>query len=188
MIQLEGWDRTLYGDELEIPWVAPSPNCASLHTAFAYVGTCVFEGTNISEGRGTTMPFEYIGAPWIDADSLAGRMCARDLPGLYFRPASFTPAASKYAGEPCRGVQVHITDRSAADVIEGALTLLDEIRALYPDRLEFISNVPGTWFIDKLLGTDAYRLGQYDAHALLEAHRPAREAFIEARKPFLLYQ
>ena len=187
VIPLEGWERGLYGDELDLPWVAPSPNCASLHTAFAYVGTCVFEGTNISEGRGTTMPFEYIGAPWIDAERLAARMRERGLPGLWFRPVSFTPAASKYAGEPCRGVQMHITNRREAQVIEGALTLLDEIRALHPDRLEFISNVPGTWFIDKLLGTDAYRTGQFDAQSLLEAHRPAREAFMEERKPFLLY-
>ena len=187
VIPLEGWKRGMYGDEIDLPWVAPSPNCASLHTAFAYVGTCVFEGTNVSEGRGTTMPFEYIGAPWIDADRLAARMRERGLPGLWFRPVSFTPAASKYAGESCHGVQVHITDRREARVVEGGLTLLDEIRALYPDRLEYIPSTMGAWFIDKLLGTDAYRLGQYDAHALMEAHRPAREAFTEARKPFLLY-
>ena len=73
-------------------------------------------------------------------------------------------------------------------MIEGALTLLDEMRALYPDRLEWVSNTPGSYFIDKLLGTDSYRLGQHDAHSLLKAHAPAREAFLEQRRPFLLYE
>ena len=188
VIPLEGWRRDMLGDELDIPWVAPSPNCASLHTAFAYVGTCVFEGTNVSEGRGTTMPFEYIGAPWIEAERLAHRMQRHALPGLWFRPVYFTPCASKYAGEACQGVQVHITDRRAARVVEGALSLLDGIRELWPDRLEYLSNVPGTWFIDKLLGTDSYRTGVHDAQSLLEAHRPAREAFAEERRKYLLYE
>ena len=188
VIPLEGWRRDLLGDELDIPWVAPSPNCASLHTAFAYVGTCVFEGTNVSEGRGTTMPFEYIGAPWIEAERLAHRMQRHALPGLWFRPVYFTPCASKYAGEACQGVQVHITDRRAARVVEGALSLLDGIRELWPDSLTYIPSAPGTWFIDKLLGTDSYRTGVHDAQSLLEAHRPAREAFAEERRKYLLYE
>lgn len=188
VIPLEGWRRDMLGDELDIPWVAPSPNCASLHTAFAYVGTCVFEGTNVSEGRGTTMPFEYIGAPWIEAERLAQRMQRRALPGLWFRPVYFTPCASKYAGEACQGVQVHITDRRAARVVEGALSLLDGIRELWPDSLAYIPSAPGTWFIDKLLGTDSYRTGVHDAQSLLEAHRPAREAFAEERRKHTLYE
>ena len=188
VIPLAGWKREDYLDALDVPWVAPSPNCATFHAALAYIGTCVFEGTNVPEGRGTTLPFEYIGAPWIDARALEKRMEKRNLPGLYFRAAYFTPAFSKHAGQPCAGVQVHITDRHSANVIEGALTLLDEMRALYPDRLEWVSNTPGSYFIDKLLGTDSYRLGQHDAHSLLKAHAPAREAFLEQRRPFLLYE
>ena len=187
VIPLLGWARDRFGDELDLPWVAPSPNCASLHTAMVYVGACVFEGTNVSEGRGTTMPFEYIGAPWIDGERLAARMRARALPGMYFRPLCFTPCASKYAGELCQGVQLHLTDRRAANVVEGGLTLLDEIRALYPEKLSWIPSAPGTYFIDKLLGTDSYRLGQHDAPSLLAAHAPARAAFMEERRPFLLY-
>ena len=187
VIPLEGWKREDYLDALDIPWVAPSPNCATFHAALAYIGTCVFEGTNVSEGRGTTLPFEYIGAAWIDARTLEKRMEKRCLPGLHFRAAYFTPTFSKYSGQPCAGVQVHITDRRSADVVAGALTLLDEIRALYPDRLEWVSNTPGSYFIDKLLGTDSYRLGRYDARTLMEAHGPAREAFLEQRRPFLLY-
>ncbi len=188
VIPLAGWSRSNYLDDLDIPWVAPSPNCATFHAALAYIGTCIFEGTNVSEGRGTTLPFEYIGAPWIDAQTLEKRMAAHDLPGLHFRAAYFTPTFSKHAGQPCAGVQVHITDRRAANAVEGALTLLDEIRALYPDQLEWVSNTPDTFFIDKLLGTDAYRLGRYDAHALMEAHAPARQAFLEQRRHFLLYE
>lgn len=188
VIPLAGWNRMDYLDALDIPWVAPSPNCASFHTALAYIGACVFEGTNVSEGRGTTMPFEYIGAPWLDARTMEQRMAKRNLPGLHFRAAYFTPTFSKYAGQPCAGVQMHITDRRAANVVEGALTLLDEIRALHPDRLEYLSNTPDSYFIDKLLGTDSYRLGQHDAHSLMEAHAPARAEFLEQRKPFLLYE
>ncbi|MBR3016105.1 MAG: DUF1343 domain-containing protein [Clostridia bacterium] len=188
VIPLAGWKRADYLDALDIPWVAPSPNCATFHAALAYIGTCVFEGTNLSEGRGTTLPFEYIGSPWIDARELEKRMEKRSLPGLHFRAAYFTPTFSKYAGQPCAGVQMHITDRHHASVIEGALTLLDEIRVLYPDRLEYLSNTPGSFFIDKLLGTDSYRLGQHDAHSLMEAYAPAREAFLEQRRPFLLYE
>ncbi len=188
IVPLAGWNRRDYLDDLDIPWVAPSPNCATFHAALAYIGTCVFEGTNVSEGRGTTLPFEYIGAPWIDAQALEKRMEKHSLPGLHFRAAYFTPTFSKYVGQPCAGVQVHITDRHAANLVEGALTLLDEIRTLHPDMLEYLSNTPGTFFIDKLLGTDAYRLGQHDAHSLMETYAPARQAFLEQRKPFLLYE
>ena len=188
VVPLRGWKRAYYLDDLAIPWVAPSPNCATFHAALVYPGCCVFEGVNVSEGRGTTLPFEYIGAPWIDARALEKRMAARSLPGLHFRAAYFTPTFSKYAGAPCAGVQVHVTDRNAACVTEGALTLLDEIRAMHGDCLQWHCNAPGDYFIDKLLGDDGYRLGRHDAHSLLAAHADARAAFTEERKAFLLYE
>ena len=89
VVPLRGWKRAYYLDDLEIPWVAPSPNCATFHAALVYPGCCVFEGVNVSEGRGTTLPFEYIGAPWIDARALEKRMAARALPGLHFRAHLF---------------------------------------------------------------------------------------------------
>ena len=187
VIPLRGWRRHMYLDDLDIPWAAPSPNCAAFHTALVYPGTCVFEGTNLSEGRGTTMPFEYIGAPWIDAQALEKRMARRELPGLHFRAAYFSPTFSKYQGRLCAGVQVHVTDRDLADVTEGALALLDEIRDMYPAMLEWTGSAPGSFTIDKLLGTDSYRRGLKDAHALISAHQPQRQAFVEERKPFLLY-
>ena len=187
VVPLQGWRRADYLDSLDLPWVAPSPNCATFHAALCYIGTCIFEGTNVSEGRGTTLPFEYIGAPWIDAMALEKRMAERELPGLHFRAVYFTPTFSKYAGELCAGVQMHLTDRGKASAVEGALTLLDGIRDLYPDQLSFLPSGEG-YFIDKLLGTDAYRLGRFDAQGLLEAHREKREAFLTERRPFLLYE
>lgn len=187
VVPLAGWQRGFYLDDTDLPWVAPSPNCATLHAALCYIGSCVFEGTNLSEGRGTTLPFEYIGAPFIDAARLEERMSAHDLPGLHFRAAHFTPTFSKHAGMPCHGVQMHITDRDRAEAVEGALTLLDEVRALYPRDFAWHQNTPDTYFIDKLLGTDAYRLGRYDARSLLAAHRDARQAFLEDRREIMLY-
>ncbi len=188
VIPLSGWQRSDEPEDLIIPWVAPSPNCATFHAARCYIGACVFEGTNVSEGRGTTLPFEYIGAPWLDGPLLEKRMAAHALPGLHFRAAYFTPTFSKYADQPCAGVQMHITDRRAACAVEGALTLLDEIRALYPDCLKWLPSGSGGFFVDKLLGTDTYRLGVHNAQSLLAAHAPARKAFLEQRAPYLLYK
>lgn len=187
VVPLEGWRRGMRPEETGLPWPAPSPNCPSFHSALAYVGTCVFEGTNLSEGRGTTMPFEYIGAPWIDADRLAAAAESRSVPGVRFRPLWFTPCASWYAGEACSGVQVHIMDAVSADPVAGALALLDSVRELYPDRLEWVPAGPDRFMVDLLLGTDAYRLGRFDGPALLSAHAEARLAFRKAREPFLLY-
>lgn len=188
VVPLEGWRRGDLLADLALPWPPPSPNCAARQTPLHYIGTCVFEGINVSEGRGTTLPFELIGAPWIDGIALAEQANRAGLPGLHFRPAWFCPTFSKYTGERCSGVQLHITDPRAARPVEGALTLLDAIRSLWPDRLEWTSPRTGSYTIDKLLGTDSYRLGRHDAHSLIRAHAPAREAFMEERRPFLLYE
>ena len=133
------------------------------------------------------MPFEYIGAPWIDADRLAAVAESRAVPGIRFRPHWFTPCASWYAGEACAGVQVHLTDPDAADPVAGALALMDSVRELYPEKLEWVANTPGRYMIDLLLGTDDYRLGRLDGPALLSAHEEARRRFAKERQPFLLY-
>ena len=187
VVPLEGWRRGMRPEEADLPWPAPSPNCPTFHSARAYVGTCIFEGTNLSEGRGTSMPFEYIGAPWIDADRLAAAAESRAVPGIRFRPHWFTPCASWYAGEPCAGVQVHLTDPAAADPVAGALALLDSVRELYPEKLEWVANIPERYMIDLLLGTDDYRLGRMDGPALLSAHGEARRRFAKERQPILLY-
>ena len=186
---LTGWSRGMYLDDTDLPWVAPSPNCQSLATALVYIGTCVFEGVNVSEGRGTTQPFELIGAPWMDAAALEKRMAALDMPGLHFRRASFKPTFSKYQNELCHGVQVHITDREKADVFLGGLKLLETIRDMYPEKLEYLSwGESRIHSLDKLLGTDAFRAGRLSADGIAQAYAPGVAAFSEAVKPFLLYQ
>ena len=187
VVPLEGWRRGMRPEEAGLPWPAPSPNCPTFHCALAYVGTCIFEGTNLSEGRGTCMPFEYIGAPWIDACRLSEAAEARAETGIHFRPLWFTPCASWYAGETCSGVQIHTTDPGSADPVAGALALLDSVRELYPDRLEWVSGTPGRYMIDLLLGTDDYRLGRLDGPALLAANEEARLRFRKEREPWLLY-
>ena len=188
VVPLEGWRRSMRPEEAGLPWPAPSPNCPTFHTARAYIGTCIFEGTNVSEGRGTCMPFEYIGAPWIDAERLAAAAESRRIPGIRFRPHWFTPCASKYAGEACAGVQFHIMNEETADPVAGALALLDSVRELYPEKLEFGQNTPGRRMIDLLLGTDEYRLGHLDGPALLAAHEEARLRFRKEREAWLLYE
>src|SRR5690606_31303226 len=111
VIPLEGWRRGMTYKETGLPWIAPSPNMPTLDTVRVYAGTAFFEGTNLSEGRGTTQPFELIGAPWIDAEVLSEEANGLRLPGVYFRPTHFTPTFSKHQGEHCSGVQVHVTDQ-----------------------------------------------------------------------------
>ncbi len=106
-----GWKPTLYMDETDLLWVNPSPNIPTVSSAINYIGSCIYEATNISEGRGTTHPFDYIGAPFVDADRLAREMTDLALPGVVFRPLDFVPSGSKHAGEVCHGVELHITDR-----------------------------------------------------------------------------
>ena len=186
---LTGWSRSMYLDDTDLPWVAPSPNCQSLATALVYIGTCVFEGVNVSEGRGTTQPFELIGSPWINAATLEKRMTALDMPGLHFRRTSFKPTFSKYQNELCHGVQVHITDREKADVFLGGLKLLETIRDMYPEKLEYLSwGESRIHSLDKLLGTDAFRAGRLTADEVSQTYAPGVAAFSEAVKPFLLYQ
>ena len=194
VVPLEGWKRSMRLDETDLPWVAPSPNCATLDAATCYIGTCVFEGTNVSEGRGTTHPFQTIGAPYLDGPKLAQSANAHNLPGVHFRPTAFTPTFSKHKGELCHGVQVHVTDVNAVNMFEAGLTLLDEIRAQAGDKFEFLYygiEVEGqqvnSYFLDKLLGTDDYRLGKLNTKELIAAHKPGVEAFTKASKKYRLY-
>jgi len=103
----------MWFDETGLPWVPPSPGMPTLGTAIVYPGTCLFEGTNMSEGRGTSLPFEWVGAPWLDAEGWARELNELRLPGVRFRPVAFTPSSSKHAGSECYGVQIHVLDRNA---------------------------------------------------------------------------
>ena len=185
VVPLTGWQRALQLPDTDVPWVAPSPNCPNYASALCYIGTCVFEGTNLSEGRGTTQPFELIGAPYIDAAALADRMNALAIPGVLYRRAYFTPMFSKHAGERCAGVQLHVTDPMAFHAFEAGLRLLDTVRAMYPAEFAWRDG-PDSYHLDRLLGTDAFRLG-CSAEELIAAHAPKIEAFTREVQPFLLY-
>ncbi len=186
---LTGWRREMYLDDTDLPWVAPSPNCPDLAAALVYVGTCVFEGVNVSEGRGTTQPFQLIGAPFIDPAKLEKRMAEYALPGVHFRRASFKPTFSKHAGAVCHGVQVHVTDRAAMDMFLAGLKLLETIRDMYPGQLEYLSWDGGkTYSLDKLMGTDEFRTGKLSADETAAKYAPGVKAFAKAAEPFMLYK
>jgi len=185
VIPLSGWKRDMYGDEAGFLWVNPSPNVPSLDTALLYPGACLFEGTSLSEGRGTTKPFEVIGAPWLDAEALADTMNAQEHPGLIFRPAGFLPAFSKHQGELCRGVQLHITDRRKTRPVTAALKLLEAVRAQNKEKFSWKQWPDGHYSIDLLAGTDILRKGSVDEY--LELCKKGAREFTEKRRPYLLY-
>lgn len=188
VVPLEGWSREMYLDDTDLPWVAPSPNCPDLAAALCYTGTCVFEGTNCSEGRGTTLPFQVIGAPYIDGAALEKRMNALGLPGLHFRRTAFCPTFSKHQGVLCHGVQMHITDREGCDAFAGGLLLMDTIRKMYPDQFAFIRwSDEAPYAVDKLLGTDVYRTGAMTAEELIASSREPVRRFGESVTKYLLY-
>jgi len=183
VVPMEGWSR---GDRFEhtgLPWVPPSPNIPTASTAHVYAGTCLFEGTNLSIGRGTTTPFEVIGAPWLDG-RLAGHLRSLDLPGTGFREIEFTPAFNDHAGVHLRGVAVHITDPDTFDPVRTALSMLTSIEHLYPGVMAFRPT------IDKLAGTDALRLAiEAGAHPedIVASWRDDLTAFADLRSGYLLY-
>ena len=184
VVPLTGWKREMHLPDTDVRWITPSPNCPTYAAALCYIGNCVFEGTNLSEGRGTTQPFELIGAPYIDAAALSARMNALGLPGVIYRRAYFTPMFSKHAGERCAGVQMHIVSRSAP-LFAAGLYLLDTVRAMYPDDFAWRGG-PESYHIDRLLGTDAFRLG-CSAETLIAAHADGVAAFSRNVQPYLLY-
>jgi len=136
-VPMAGWSREMYWDATDIPWVMPSPNMPTLDTAIVYPGTVLFEGTKLSEGRGTTRPFELIGAPWLDGEALAERMNLVGLKGVYFRPVGFEPTFQKHARVPCGGCQIHVTARRDFAPVKAGVSLLRECFGSAPDRFEW---------------------------------------------------
>jgi uncharacterized protein YbbC (DUF1343 family) len=185
VIPMDGWKRTMWFDQTGLPWVMPSPNMPTLETATVYPGQVALEGTNVSEGRGTTRPFELFGAPWIDGYDLAAELNGLGLPGVVFREAWFTPTFSKFQGQLCGGCQVHVTDRAAFRSFETFLHVVATIRAMYPDKLEFHRD-----YFDKVMGTsrvrEALEAGT-PVKTIIDGLKPSLDAFLELRKPYLLY-
>ena len=195
VVPMAGWRREMLWEDTELPWVAPSPNMPTTDTARVYPGGCLLEGTNLSEGRGTTRPFEWVGAPYLDGPRLAAALERRRIPGVRFRAASFEPAFHKWARRTCGGVQVHVTDWDRFQSFAAYLALIIEARRQAPRGFRW--KRPPYEFqwkklpIDLLCGTDAIRLAieRGTPLARLEASwRPGLAAFARARRPYLLYR
>ncbi len=188
VVPMLGWRRAMWYDETGLAWVAPSPNMPSLESATHYPGTCLFEGTNLSVGRGTPIAFQQIGAPWIDGAELARRLNARALPGVRFEPATFTPARpgdGKYADTTVHGVRFRATSRDAYDPTVAAVAALVELHRLYPRRFR-ISAVA----FDRLAGTARLRervMAGADVGEITAGWRAAREEFWNGAREYLLY-
>jgi uncharacterized protein YbbC (DUF1343 family) len=178
----------MWYDDTGLGWIPPSPNMPSVEAAAHYPGTCLFEGTNLSVGRGTDRAFEQIGAPWLDHETLAQRLAAYDLPGVEFTAVTFTPRApgdGKFGGQAVRGIRLRVTDRERYDPATAGIALVVEIHRLHADRLQ--------WHIrhfDRLAGTDRVRQGVLAGRSVAEitADWPAQlAAFRTAAEPYLLY-
>jgi uncharacterized protein YbbC (DUF1343 family) len=191
---MHGWTRGMYGDQTGLPWVLPSPNIPTLEAALVYPGTVLFEGTNISEGRGTTRPFELVGAPWVAAEPFADALNRLALPGVRFRPALFEPTFHKHAKTGCGGCQIHVLDRDTFCAVETGVALLGAFRASDPGRFEWRpppyeyehEKLP----IDILAGSSMLR-EQIEAGArardIARSWEPAVARFEGVREQFLLY-
>ena len=194
VIAMHGWRRDLYFEETRLPWVMPSPNMPTPQTALVYPGMCLLEGTNLSEGRGTTRPFELFGAPWLDPQRLADDLARERFEGVGFRPSSFTPTWDKHKGQRCHGVQIHVAYPRGLDAVRLGVAAIVHARAQDPakfrwrtEKYEFVEDKPA---IDLLTGSAAFRTKAEEGAsvsqlcALWEADRAA---FARERERFLLY-
>ena len=195
VVPMKGWRRAMLWEDTGLPWVAPSPNMPTPDTARVYPGGCLVEGTNLSEGRGTTRPFEWIGAPYLDCHGYAEALNALGLPGVSFRPARFQPTFHKWAGRECGGVQVHVTDRARFKPFLTGLAEIAVARQQAPGR--FAWRRPPYEFerrrlpIDILLGTEGIRRALERGASLVATERAWQRDLARwrhARAPYLLYR
>ena len=194
VVACEGWSRSAYYDECGLPWIMPSPNMPTPETALVYPGMCLLEGTNLSEGRGTTRPFELFGAPFVDGDAAARELRRHDLPGVLFRPCVIEPAFHKFKGQRCGALQLHVSDRRVFEPYRTGLAVLVAVRELWPESFawrtepyEFRTDVPA---IDLLTGSPAVRQAIDGGVTLDEVVRIARggtELYDAGRDRALLY-
>ena len=194
VVACEGWSRGAYYDECGLPWVMPSPNMPTPETALVYPGMCLLEGTNLSEGRGTTRPFELFGAPFVDGEAVARELRRHDLPGVLFRPCVIEPAFHKFKGQRCGALQLHVSDRRVFEPYRTGLAVLVAVRELWPESFawrtepyEFRADVPA---IDLLTGSPAVRQAIDGGVTLDEVVRIARggtELYDSGRDRALLY-
>ncbi|WP_363928889.1 exo-beta-N-acetylmuramidase NamZ family protein [Peribacillus frigoritolerans] len=187
VIKMKGWKRDMDYDDTGLPFVLPSPNMPTVSTTFVYPATGLIEGTNVSEGRGTTKPFELIGAPYINSDELAGKLNALRLPGVKFRAASFTPTFSKHAGKLSHGVEVYITDREEFKAVPTGLHIIKTIQDLYPGDFEFLAAnnfnllIGNGWIMSRIKEGST-------VNEILKEYQVKQDAFKKVRKNYLLYK
>ncbi len=193
IIPISNWQRNMLWPRTGLEWVATSPNIPDFETALIYNGMCLLEGTNISEGRGTTKPFLTFGAPWINSSELEDELTSLNLPGVTFRALRFIPESipgkarwPKYEGETCRGIRISITDFESCDPLLTAISILRVVQQNYPDKFEFIA----TNYIDKLYGSDNLRKrirGGESARAIVSGWAEDELSFKQMREKYLLY-
>jgi uncharacterized protein YbbC (DUF1343 family) len=195
IVPMNGWRREFWHDDTDAPWVLPSPNMPTLDSATVFPGTVHFEGTQVSEGRGTTRPFELIGAPYIDPDDYADALNVLNLPGVYFRSCAFQPTFQKHAGMTCGGVQIHVIDRDAFEPVLAGVAMVKVIHDMYPN--EFRWKVPPYEYVydknpfDVIAGTnkirEAFEQG-VGLDAIAETWKRPLLEFKQLRESFLIYE
>src|SRR2546423_2770893 len=195
VVTMQGWRRAMWFDETRLPWVLPSPNIPTLDTATVYPGMVIVEGTMVSEGRGTTRPFEIIGAPYVEPRRLVEGLDDEELPGCILRPLHFEPTFHKFQGERCGGLQIHVTDREACNPVLTGMAIIAAIHNLYPEQ--FAWKQPPYEYVYDRLPFDVIN-GSAAPREMIEAGRSLRdiesswqaglEAFAARRRPFLLYE
>lgn len=189
IVPVEGWRRDMLFPDTGRCWIPPSMGLPAFGAALLYPGLCLFEGTNLSEGRGTSFPFVEIGAPFVDGQKLARAMQDKRLAGVAFTPAYFTPAASKYAGQACQGVHVHVTDARAISVVEVGITLLYEVMERHGEEACFLppAREGGRRFVELLCGSDILTRQRKNALEVLEEFAEDSAVFAEQKKQYHLY-
>ena len=185
VVPMKGWSRRMWYDQTGLRFIKPSPNMPDLETAAIYPGLCLLEGTNVSEGRGTSKPFRQFGAPWIDSKRLAERLNNLNLPAMRFEPTRFKPTSSKYKGQTCNGIQIVTTDRDRLEPYYSGVQIVNEIYRMHTDKFE--------WKIghfDRLCGTRKVRKAITSGNSLTELRREWEakvKSFRKIRDKYLIY-
>ncbi|MFD1848622.1 exo-beta-N-acetylmuramidase NamZ domain-containing protein [Oceanobacillus bengalensis] len=190
VIPMQGWKRNMYYDETGLFWVPPSPNTTNIDMNILYPGTCLIEGTNLSEGRGTTRPFEQVGAPFIDGQKLAKAFNQKNVTGVLARPTSFIPTYQKHKDEICGGIQLHIVDRKELHSLEAGLILLETIAEMYSNDFSFLKNENEKYFFDLLAGTKELKgkILEGSVEEFLTSCNQQVDYFQQFKEPYHLYK
>ena len=185
VIPMKGWHRSMWYDRTGLKFIKPSPNMVSLEAAAVYPGLCLLEGTNVSEGRGTPLPFTQFGAPWFDSARLAAELNKLNLLGIRFKPASFTPVSSKYEGQRCNGVGIVVTNRDLLEPYYSGVLIVNKVYQMYPDNFQWRAG-----HFDRLCGTSAIRetiTNRSSLKKLREGWQAELKSFLQIRNKYLMY-